>query len=69
MKFHMSSDMHFGSDMSSGIVRFGPWSFDKLEILVLSLLTCQIASMTMINCQIGCDGCKKTTLRVAYIDR
>jgi hypothetical protein len=48
LKFHMSSDMHFGNDMSS----------DGLKVLALYLLTGLVEPMMMTNCQMGCDGGK-----------
>ena len=48
----MSSDEHSGSDLSS----------DRLKIMVLSLLKCQVGPMIVIGCQMGCEGAKKKTL-------
>ena len=48
MNFHMSSDESFGSDMSS----------DGLKVLALCLLM-GMEPVTMTDCQMDCDGCKK----------
>lgn len=49
MEIHILSDMRFGSEMSS----------DGLKVLALSLLTGQVELLTMIDCQMACNECKK----------
>ena len=49
LKFHISRDEHFGSDMSNN------W----LKVLDLWLMTCQVEPVPLTDCQMGWDGCKK----------
>ena len=51
LKTTMSSDRHFGSDMSS----------DGLKVLALCILMGQVQPMILSDCQMGCDRCKKQT--------
>jgi hypothetical protein len=49
LNFHMSSDMHFGRDLSS----------DMLKVLGLCRLMGQVGPLTTTGYRIGYDGCKK----------
>jgi hypothetical protein len=49
LKFHMSSNGHSGSDMSS----------DWLKVLALWLMIGQVEPVTVIDYQMGWDGCKR----------